>query len=219
MALKKVLAHEIDLQEQVISKERVVENGEVFTAPREVNAMLDLVQDESFRIESKFLEPSCGTGNFLVEILNRKLRTVEKIFANQSDWELAALKSVANIYGIELMDDTANISRKRMLDIFETEYKRLFKNIDKKILKVAKFIISTNIIIGDTLKMQTADGTPITFTEWIFEEDKVVRKEFTMQSMIAFNKQKQEGQCNLFAEEQLQPVKVYRAMKYINLGG
>lgn len=205
-------------EQQVVSKERVTQNGEVFTAKREVNAMLDLVKKESYRIESTFLEPSCGTGNFLVEILRRKLKTASQFANNQAVWEKAALQCLATIYGIELMEDNVSTSRTRLSEIFEEEYNRLFEHSqNKKIIKAAKFIIGTNIITGNTLEMKTSQGLPILFTEWNFDDDKVVRKEFSMQAMIEFNQSKSKDQCNLFAQE-LSPVKTYRAMKYENLG-
>jgi hypothetical protein len=207
-----------ELEQQVISKERVTQNGEVFTAKREVNAMLDLVKKESYRIESTFLEPSCGTGNFLVEILRRKLITASQFADNQVAWEKAALQSLSTIYGIELMEDNAFTSRMRLSEIFEAEYKRLFDtSLNKKIIKAANFIIGTNIIVGNTLEMKTCLGSPILFTEWIFDGDKVVRKEFSMQSMIEINRNNSQDQCNLFTQELL-PIKTYRPMKYENLG-
>ncbi len=207
-----------ELEQQVISKERVTQNGEVFTAKREVNAMLDLVKKESYRIESTFLEPSCGTGNFLVEILRRKLITASQFADNQVAWEKAALQSLSTIYGIELMEDNAFTSRMRLSEIFEAEYKRLFDtSLNKKIIKAANFIIGTNIIVGNTLEMKTWLGSPILFTEWIFDGDKVVRKEFSMQSMIEINRNNSQDQCNLFTQELL-PIKTYRPMKYENLG-
>ena len=65
---------------QTKSKKRVRDHGEVFTAEREVKAMCDLVKDETERIDSRFLEPACGNGNFLAEILTRKLATVKKLY-------------------------------------------------------------------------------------------------------------------------------------------
>lgn len=205
-------------EQQVVSKERVTQNGEVFTAKCEVNAMLDLVKKESYRIESTFLEPSCGTGNFLVEILRRKLKTASQFADNQVSWEKAALKSLSTIYGIELMEDNASTSRMRLSEIFEAEYKHLFeKTLNKKIIKAANFVIGTNIIVGNALDMKTIQGGPILFTEWNFDDDKVVRKEFSMQDMIEFNKNNSQDQCNLFSQELL-PTKTYRPMKYENLG-
>ena len=205
-------------EQQVVSKERVTQNGEVFTAKREVNAMLDLVKKESYRIESTFLEPSCGTGNFLVEILRRKLKTASQYADNQVSWEKAALKSLSTIYGIELMEDNASTSRMRLSEIFEAEYKRLFEDsLSKKVIKAANFVIRTNVIVGNALDMKTIQGGPILFTEWNFDDDKVVRKEFSMQQMIEFNKSNSQDQCNLFSQELL-PTKTYRPMKYENLG-
>lgn len=218
MALAKTKSDEIDLQGQVISKERVLRHGEVFTAEKEVKAMLDLVKEESFRIEAIFLEPSCGTGNFLVEILRRKLQTVKKKQKNQEEWEKDALHSLSSIYGIELMDDTAKISRKRLFEIFEEEYRKLFvDSVQDKILQAANFILQKNIIIGDTLKMKTTNGKPIVFTEWLFSKDKVVRKEFEMRTMIDFYKDKECSQGDLFSQELL-PQKIYKPVKIKSLG-
>ena len=61
-------------ERQVKSRARVADHGEVFTADREVNAMLDLVKQDTERVDSRFLEPACGDGNFLAEILRRKLQ-------------------------------------------------------------------------------------------------------------------------------------------------
>ncbi|PBC74077.1 DNA methyltransferase family protein [Fibrobacter intestinalis] len=202
---------------QIISKERVAQNGEVFTAPREVNAMLDLVQGESYRIDSKFLEPSAGTGNFLVEILRRKLKTAKDFATDQAKWENAALRSLASIYSIELMEDNVETSRKRLYEIFQTEYESLFVNsFHREISKAAKFIIETNTICGDTLKMLRADGTPIAFTEWNFKGEYAMRRLFTLQSLIEWNRAQEAIQGNLFAQELL-PQKVHRPTKIKNL--
>jgi len=84
-------------KEQVKSKERVADHGEVFTAEREVNAMLDLVKHETERIESRFLEPACGTGNFLLEILSRKLSVVKANYRkSKSEYERYALLAVSS---------------------------------------------------------------------------------------------------------------------------
>lgn len=218
MALAKTKNDAIDLQGQVISKERVLRHGEVFTAEKEVKAMLDLVKEESFRIEATFLEPSCGTGNFLVEILRRKLQTAKKNQKSREEWENAALHSLSSIYGIELMADTAKISRKRLFEIFEKEYRELFADsFQEKILRAANFILQKNIIIGDTLKMKTTKGKPIVFTEWIFSKNKVVRQEFEMRAMVDFYKNEECPQGDLLSQELL-PQKIYKPVKTENLG-
>jgi type I restriction-modification system DNA methylase subunit len=82
---------------QVKSKQRVADHGEVLTSEREVNAMLDLVEQETERIDSRFLEPACGTGNFLAEILRRKLRVVEARYAkSQLEYERYGILAVSS---------------------------------------------------------------------------------------------------------------------------
>lgn len=105
---------------QIRSKERVLAYGEVFTDPREVNAMLDLVKPETDRIDSRFLEPACGDGNFLIEILRRKLAICEtRVTAKrytQLQNEHDAVWAVSSIYGIEIQEDNASACRERLLN-------------------------------------------------------------------------------------------------------
>src|SRR5690349_9976848 len=115
------------MQSQVVSKERVAEHGEVFTSPREVNAMLDLVKQETERIDSRFLEPACGTGNFLTEVLNRKLQVVEKKYRkSQLEFERNIVSAVSSIYGIDIQEDNVIECRKRLFDMVDEKYTRLF---------------------------------------------------------------------------------------------
>jgi len=100
-------------QSQIKSRQRVADHGEVFTNPREVNAMLDLVRDESFRLDSRFLEPACGDGNFLIEILRRKLSLLQDI-KSQSEWEFQSLIAVGSCYGIDILPDNAEACRTRL---------------------------------------------------------------------------------------------------------
>ena len=98
---------------QIKSRQRVVDHGEVFTNPREVNAMLDLVRDESFRLDSRFLEPACGDGNFLIEILRRKLSLLQDL-KSQTEWEFQSLIAVGSCYGIDILPDNAEACRTRL---------------------------------------------------------------------------------------------------------
>ena len=108
------------MESQVISKQRVTDHGEVYTAPREVNAMLDLVKSETERIDSRFLEPACGNGNFLAEILTRKLGIVEKRYAkSQIEYERYAVLAVSSIYGIDILQDNVQACRQRLCHIFD----------------------------------------------------------------------------------------------------
>ena len=103
-------------KQQVKSKQRVVDRGEVFTAEREVNAMLDLVKQETERIDSRFLEPACGDGNFLAEILRRKLDVVERNYKrSQADYEKYAVLALMSMYGVDIMQDNVEECRELSL--------------------------------------------------------------------------------------------------------
>lgn len=175
--------------QQVKSKKRVADHGEVFTSEREVNAMLDLVKQETDRIESKFLEPACGTGNFLAEILRRKLAVVEKRYKkSQLDFERNAVTAISSIYGIDLLEDNAIECRERLFNIFDEIYTKFFKKKTKeKVRGSVKFILDKNIVLGDALSLETVDKNPrpIIFSEWVaVNGSKIKRKDFCYKSMI-----------------------------------
>ena len=111
------------MTEQIKSKQRVRDNGEVFTNTREVNAMLDLVKSETERIDSRFLEPACGSGNFLVEVLNRKLFVIkERYKKSQLEYERNSIIAISSIYGVDILEDNVVDCRSRLFKIFENEY-------------------------------------------------------------------------------------------------
>jgi len=149
---------------QIRSKQRVADHGEVFTPEWMVEAMLDLVQGETERIDSRFLEPACGSGNFLVPVLQRKLAAVETKFS-RSDFEKRhyALLGLMCCYGIELLADNIAECRANMLVVF-TEYLALDDADD--LHRAAAYVLSQNLVHGDALTMQTQEGEPITFAEW-----------------------------------------------------
>lgn len=154
---------------QVKSKKRVSDHGEVFTSAREVNAMLDLVEQETERIDSRFLEPACGTGNFLVEILKRKLEIVKNRYKkNQLDFERNAVISVSSIYGVEILKDNAIECRGRLFKIFDESYTKIYQNNCKEdCRKSIKFLLSRNILWGDALDFTNPESKePIVFSEW-----------------------------------------------------
>ena len=143
----------MSLELQLKSKTRVAKHGEVFTSQREVNAMLDLVKHETQRIESRFLEPACGTGNFLVEVLRRKLDVVESHYRkNQLDYERYAVIAISSIYGIDLLEDNVMECRVRLYKVFNEQYTRLFKKRCQDMCrKSVHFVLEQNIIHGDAL--------------------------------------------------------------------
>ena len=147
-------------ENQVVSKKRVADHGEVYTGKREINAMLDLVKQETERIESRFLEPACGTGNFVTEILERKLRIVESHYRkSQLEYERNAVLAVSSVYGIDILEDNVADCRKRLFQIFDQKYSSLFKKKVKEGCRNAvRFILEKNIIWGDALTLFTGNG-------------------------------------------------------------
>lgn len=156
-------------EQQVKSKERVVNHGEVFTAQREVQAMCDLVKDETERIDSKFLEPACGEGNFLVEILERKLTVVKNRYKKSSfDYERYSVLAITSLYGIDILEDNVKECRKRLFEIWNKEYIKIVKDqASEDCREAVRFILAKNIICGDALTMKQNDGNPIIFQNGI----------------------------------------------------
>ena len=150
----------------VRSRKRVVDHGEVFTPSWLVNDMLDLVKSESERIDSRFLEPACGSGNFLVPVLQRKLNTVKARY-RKNDFENRhfSLLAVMSIYGIELLEDNTLECRENLLDTF-AEYLKVDATDVAYI--AAREILAANIVQGDALTMQTSANEPIVFPEWAY---------------------------------------------------
>lgn len=144
---------------QIKSKERVADHGEVFTNEREVNAMLDMVGGECERIDSRFLEPACGDGNFLAEVLRRKLAVVRKRYGNSPiDYERHAFVAVSSLYGVELLADNAAACRKRLFEQFSREYAKVTKNrINIAFLDAIRTVIDMNILCGNALSMRLVD--------------------------------------------------------------
>lgn len=163
-----------------VSKQRVADHGEVYTGKREVNAMLDLVRQETERIESKFLEPACGTGNFLVEILERKLQVVIKRYKqSQLDFERYGIVAISGIYGVDIIADNVEATRGRLFEIFYNHYSKRFKSrIREKCLSTVTFLLEKNIVHGNALTLQTevAPPQPIVFSDWSLVTGSMVKR-------------------------------------------
>jgi hypothetical protein len=159
------------------SRQRVADHGEVFTPAWLVDDMLDLVKAETERIESRFLEPACGSGNFLVPVLRRKLAAVEARHG-KSDFEKRhyALLALMCVYGIELLADNALECRQGLLEAF---LDFLGSDKDGRWSRAAQTVLEANIVQGDALTMTTRDGDPITFPEWSYlGKGKFQRRDF-----------------------------------------
>lgn len=166
----------------VKSKRRVEDHGEVFTPPWLVEAMLDLVKDETERIDSRFLEPACGNGNFLVPIVRRKLAAVHlKYAASEFERRHYALLALMCVYGIELLADNVEECRANILGVF-SEFLRLAESDESH--RAAAHVLSLNIVHGDALKMRNHDGRPITFAEWAYlGKGKFQRRDFCYEAL------------------------------------
>lgn len=164
------------------SKQRVADHGEVFTPSWMAEAMLDLVKGETERIDSRFLEPACGSGNFLVRILQRKLAAVELKFG-KSDFERRhfALLALTCTYGIELLADNIAECRANMLEIL-ANYLNLKESED--LYRAASYVLSQNLVHGDALTMRTNGGQAITFAEWGYlGKGKFQRRDFRLDTL------------------------------------
>lgn len=186
-------------EQQIKSKERVSEHGEVFTAEREVNAMLDLVKPETERIDSRFLEPACGEGAFLTEILRRKLAAVKNRYGkNAADYERYSVLAVTSIYGVDIQADNAAICRANLYEIWNEEYSAAVKaQANDDCRKAVKYILSKNIVCGDALTLLNKNGEPIEFAEWSFVTPTLIkRRDYRFDELLNGHEQ----EINLFVE-------------------
>lgn len=194
----------------VKSKQRVADHGEVFTPAWLVTAMLDLVRDETERIDSRFLEPACGSGNFLVQILRRKLAAVEFKFG-KSDFEKRhyALLALMCLYGIELLADNIAECRANMLEVL-AEY--LGGDKSDELCRAADHVLAQNLVHGDAITMRTHGGQPIVFAEWGYlGKGKFQRRDFRFDALTGSSAFSAEGSlfAHLGKHELFTPVRTY----------
>lgn len=194
---------------QIKSKERVAEHGEVFTAEREVNAMLDLVKDETERIDSTFLEPACGEGAFLIKILERKMDIVKKKYGNnEHDYEKYAILALTSLYGVDLMADNAQICRDRLFEYWNKQYTKNCKSISNDTVRAsARYILEKNILVGNALTLKMVDdkqkdlNEPIIFAEWsLITGTKMKRRNFRMDVMLEAEESNKNLALDLFGD-------------------
>lgn len=186
------------MKNQIKSRQRVADHGEVYTAEREVKAMCDLVSDECNRIDSRFLEPACGDGNFLAEILERKLAVVRnKYKRSHLDYEKNSLLALSSIYGVDILADNVAACRERLFGIWHKEYKAVCKkDCNEDTVRSAQFILSKNIVCGNALTLMCVDDsgndtdTPIVFSEWAFiMNSNIQRQDFTFAELLSSDEQ------------------------------
>lgn len=181
--------------EQIKSRERVVQHGEVFTAEREVKAMLDLVKKETQKIGSTFFEPACGCGAFVKEILERKMDVVAK--AGEKNYDKNSVQAVSSIYGIDILQDNVEYCRTLLYGIWLGRYRAFCgKEPSEKCQASVRYILSKNIVCGDTLERRYVTGFNenskpeyggwIVFSEWKFHNgsDTITRVDCYLDDMI-----------------------------------
>ncbi|MCB0164176.1 MAG: N-6 DNA methylase [Anaerolineae bacterium] len=205
-------------QDHIKSKQRVADHGEVFTPSWLVEAMLDLVKDETERIDSRFLEPACGSGNFLVQVLRRKLAAVELKYG-KSDFERRyyALLGLMCIYGIELLADNIAECRANMLEIFAD-----YLNLDEtdELYSAASYVLGQNLVHGDALTMRTHADEAITFAEWGYlGKGKFQRRDFRFDTLALSSTLSQEGSlfAHLSMHEIFKPAATYPPLTVADL--
>lgn len=201
------------MAKQVKSKQRVADHGEVFTAEREVKAMCDLVADECLRIDSRFLEPACGEGNFLVEILARKLAVVKSKYKKSSyDYERNSILALTSIYGVDILLDNAQSCRERLFRQWDKEYRAVCKKeANNQARDAALYILTKNIICGNALSLMQVDENqqdtdkPIIFAEWTFpfNDYRIKRRDYRLDVLLKENKDDSnyDGQFQLFSDD------------------
>lgn len=224
-------------KKQIKSKDRVTNHGEVFTNEREVKDMCDLVGQECDRIDSKFLEPACGDGNFLAEVLSRKLAKVKKLYGKSAyDYERYSILALSSIYGVDIMMDNAEECRARLFELWNKEYEsNCKKNCNNETRQAAIYILSQNILCGNALTMMQVDenqqdtNIPIIFPEWsLIMSTKLKRRDFRLDVLLKANTKPQDGEISLLDDEldeylsinpvtgeyMPEPIKIYPAVHY-----
>ncbi len=217
-----MIVEELEEKGQVKSKKRVTDHGEVFTAEREVNAMLDMVKQETERIDSRFLEPACGDGNFLAEVLKRKLAVVEHRYGkSQLEFERYLVIAVSSIYGVDILEDNAVECRARLFRLVDEKYTSLYKDKCKdECRRSIKFLLNRNILWGDALDFTNPKTKEaIIFSEWSAVNGTMLkRKDYVFRFLV-----EKTHQFSLFNDEGKpaaidEPVRDFPLIHFLKLG-
>ena len=186
-----------------------------------VEAMLDLVKQETERIDSRFLEPACGNGNFLVEVLKRKLAVVDSRYSkSQLEWEHYSVIAVSSIYGVDILEDNAQECRERLFGIYKAWYSKLFKQVNEECLRSIQFLLSRNILWGDALDFTNPETKqPIVFSEWNAVNGSMIKRrdymfKFLVEKKHQFSMFNDEGNFGAIDE----PIMDFPLIHFLKLG-
>ncbi len=197
-------------EKQTKSKTRVREHGEVYTAEREVKAMCDLVDNMCQDYSKRFLEPACGNGNFLAEILTRKLANIKKNYRRSSyDFERFSVFAVSSLYGVDILQDNVAECRNRLFEIWNTEYKSICKKeCNEQTRNAVKYILNKNILCGNALTLMCVDENqqdttePIIFPEWsVVGGTSLKRRDFRLDVLLKVGEKPTSKQRSMFDDE------------------
>jgi len=167
----------MDDRNQIKSRDRVRDLAEVYTHQREVDAMLSLISDMFVKVDSTFLEPACGDGNFLVEILGRKLRLItEKTHGGTPRWyEFAVLRATASIYAVDISEENVLEARERMRDVIRKDFADMGYDPSPDFHGALTVILNANVIHGDALN----DARMLQLIEWTAGADETFTRTLT----------------------------------------
>ena len=203
------------------SKIRVNKFGEVNTNKYIVNEMLSLLENEATNIESRFLEPACGDGNFLSVIFQRKILFLKQKKSPQNKFEKNSILAASSLYGIDLILDNVQDSIERLTNIFSDIYSKLYKNkCNHKIISIIRYIFSLNIVRGDALHMKTLDGNNIVFPEWSFINSTMVkRRDFEYEEIVKTSLVDEIELIGNLSNENFiaKPIKDYKPIHYLSI--
>ena len=177
----------MNVTKQIKSKHRVTEFGEVNTSFQTVENIIDLVGNEAMRYDSKFLDPACGDGNFLLALLDRKLTSLKrKSCKNTTLCEEKLMITLGSIYGIDKLNDNIVEARIRILKRFSEAYAKLFDSeVKKHTIRSAEYIVSKNIIFGDLLTLENYEsGNEIIFSEWFFSNMQIKKVDHRIEDLF-----------------------------------
>lgn len=178
----------MSVNKQIKSRKRVAVHGEVFTADREVNSMLDLVDDEVKRIDSTVLEPACGEGAFILKVFDRKMDVINSYHWSGWTKEYFTLRAVSSIYGVDIQKDNVSICKNKL----EGQVLSYFSNTSENFLRMLREILNKNIVCGDTLTASTSRKRPLVFSEWFFGADgEISRRQYKYSELL-----ENDGECN-----------------------
>lgn len=205
---------------QIKSRNRVSDYGEVFTRDQEVNDMLNMIEELKTNIESTVLEPACGDGNFLIEVLKRKMNLIEIRYKRlQNEFEKWSFIAISSLYGVDLLEDNVIQCRNRLFNYVDEIYKKLYKKkCNKNFEAILQYILSKNILCGNALTMRKNNDEPIIFSEWPMVSGELVkRSDYTLSQLLDPKEDEKVISDNNIESYINIPIKEYKPINYRRL--